>query len=64
MGVPLLNHIVVVFLFFVFFRLAMAGGTHPLLHDINVYVAQDCTGLYNIIYLYGFISSNTFKVAP
>ena len=26
----------------------MAGGTHPLLHDINVYVAQDCTGLYNV----------------
>ncbi|CAH3129670.1 unnamed protein product [Pocillopora meandrina] len=24
-------------------RLAMAGGTHPLLHNINVYVAQDCT---------------------
>ena len=22
----------------------MAGGTHPLLHNINVYVAQDCTG--------------------
>ena len=29
----------------------MAGGTHPLLHDINVYVAQDCTGLYNTTYL-------------
>ena len=29
----------------------MAGGTHPLLHDINVYVAQDCTGFYNTIHL-------------
>lgn len=26
------------------FRLAMAGGSHPLLHGVNIYVAQDCTG--------------------
>ena len=24
----------------------MAGGTHPLLHDVNIYVAQDCTGWF------------------
>lgn len=24
-------------------RLAMAGGSHPLLHGVNIYVAQDCT---------------------
>ena len=32
--------------FFILERLAMAGGTHPLLHDVNIYVAQDCTGLF------------------
>ena len=26
----------------------MAGGTHPLLHNINVYVAQDCTGKLHV----------------
>lgn len=34
-----------VFFGFFLLRLAMAGGTHPLLHDVNIYVAQDCTGL-------------------
>ena len=34
------------FFFFILERLAMAGGTHPLLHDVNIYVAQDCTGWF------------------